>query len=346
MLKLSDYDYELPESLIAQKPANPRDSCRLLVLNRKTGEITDDVFKNLDQYLNSNDLLVFNNSRVIPARVFGKKESGGKVELLLLHEQEKNVWEALVRPGRRLNTGTKISLAVPNKTVQKGDFFCQIIGRNGNGTRIVQFSGCENVRDLLSVIGEIPLPPYIKHPECSPEDYQTIYSQIEGSVAAPTAGLHFTEGLMERLRALGVEFSEITLHIGWGTFRPVHSENILEHSMEKEWYSISNSAAEKINAAAREGRKMVAVGTTACRVLESFPPGEISAGSGFTNLFIYPGFQFKRVNALITNFHLPKSTLLMLVSAFAGHEQIFRAYQEAVRLKYRFYSFGDAMLIL
>jgi S-adenosylmethionine:tRNA ribosyltransferase-isomerase len=371
MLKLSDYDYFLPPELVAQNPVQPRDSCRLLILDRKTGSIEHDVFRNIGNYLSPKDLLVLNNTRVMPARVFGRKETGGRVELLLLNEKEKNLWETLVRPGRRLPTGTKILLyyeegkgdektqsdsSLPissrgqalseEKRAALTPISAEVVARNGNGTRIVQFSGCDNIRDLLPVVGEVPLPPYINQSNSSPEEYQTIYSREEGSVAAPTAGLHFTEDLMEELKAEGVNFSEITLHIGWGTFRPVHSENILDHQMEKEWYSISKSAAEQINQGKQEGKRIAAVGTTACRVLENFPFGEISAGSGFTNLFIYPGFEFKQVDSLITNFHLPKSTLLMLVSAFAGHEKILDAYKEAIRLHYRFYSFGDAMLIL
>lgn len=364
MQRLSDYDYELPPERIAQSPAVPRDSSRLLVLDRKTGGIKHESFGNIGNYLSSNDLLVTNNTRVMPARIFGKKASGGKVELLLLHENEKNLWECLVRPGRRLPTGTVLKMGtVPKQRLSRekelSPFSCfvvpaapahgvtaRIMSRAENGTRLVRFEGVADLRDYLRKLGEIPFPPYVTERTCDPEQYQTVYAKEEGSVAAPTAGLHFTESLLEDLRSRGVSIVEVTLHVGWGTFRPVRSETIADHVMEKEWYSILPESASLLNQAQRSGKRIVAVGTTACRVLESLPGDSVSPASGWTNLFIYPGFQFRRVDALITNFHLPRSTLLTLVCAFAGRDSILRAYQQAIEKGYRFYSFGDAMLIV
>lgn len=349
MLRLSDFNYNLPHEQIAQAPAVPRDASRLLVLNRSTGSISHDLFKNLGVHLDPNDLLVLNNSRVFPARVFGKKVSGGKVELLLLSEKEKNLWECLVRPGRRIPPATKIALN--GKGIQ-----AEVVSRAQNGMRLVRFHGVDNIKDHLKALGEIPFPPYIRDtprmgcvpnpPQVDPEQYQTVYAKSEGSVAAPTAGLHFTPELIDALRSKGISFVELTHHVGWGTFRPVRSEEITGHVMEKEWYSVSPEAAEAFNQAQKTGRRIVAVGTTSCRVLEGFPLEGFVPKSDWTNLFIYPGFVFKHAGGLLTNFHLPRSTLLMLVCAFAGQEPVFKAYEEAIKLGYRFYSFGDAMLIL
>lgn len=356
MLALSDYDYHLPDELIAQNPAVPRDACRLLALDRATGAIRHRAaFRDVLEHLGENDLLVINDTRVMPARLFGVKPTGGRVELLLLHEREENAWECLVRPGRRLPVGTVIELEAPaskngngngNGRAANGSLRGEITARSENGTRLVKFSAEKNLREILPSYGEIPFPPYVTDSTCDPVEYQTVYAKREGSVAAPTAGLHFTENLIDSLKAKGVGFAEVTLHVGWGTFRPVRADSIVEHKMEKEWYSVSEEAADAINRAASEKKRIVAVGTTACRVLESIPKGTVTPGSGWTDLFIYPGFEFKRVGGLITNFHLPKSTLLMLVSAFAGADNIRRAYVEAVKERYRFYSFGDAMLIL
>lgn len=326
-MKLSDFQYDLPPERIAQNPVTPRDACKLLILNRKTGEVRHDVFRNLPDYLFPDDLLVLNNTEVMPARLYGKKSSGGNVELLLLREIERNVWDCLVRPGRRLPVGTALEF---DRGVE-----AEIIDRSDNGTRRVRFFRTDDIRMDLPKIGEIPYPPYVKSFSSDPGTYQTVYAKESGSVAAPTAGLHFTPELLKRFNT-----AEITLHVGWGTFRPVKTENIVDHQMEKEWYSLNAEAAKKIQSA----KRIVAVGTTSCRVLEGLP--SIDPSSGWINLFIYPGFDFKRVDALITNFHLPGSTLLMLVCAFAGRDHMLHAYEEAIRKGYRFYSFGDAMLIL
>jgi S-adenosylmethionine:tRNA ribosyltransferase-isomerase len=261
------------------------------------------------------------------------------VELLLLHEKEVNLWECLVRPGRRLPPGAVIHFNGSGLTAE-------IVQREKNGSRTIKFLGVENIREHLNELGEIPFPPYVTQATCHPEAYQTVYAKHEGSVAAPTAGLHFTQELLQKLEASGIQLAEITLHVGWGTFKPVQTEDIAQHQMEKEWFSVSHESAEKIRETRKNGGRIVCVGTTSCRVLESFQEEEIKPKTDWTSLFIYPGFQFKFTDALITNFHLPKSTLLMLVSALAGRSLIFKAYDEAVRLRYCFYSFGDAMLIL
>jgi S-adenosylmethionine:tRNA ribosyltransferase-isomerase len=339
---LSSYDYPLDDSLIAQVPLADRDQARLMVLHRETGRIEHRVFSNLPGYLRSPDVLVVNNTRVIPARLQGRKiPGGGKIELLLLRAAAgPNHWEALVRGsvavGQRLEFG-------------KSDVFTAVVRRDlGDGRRVVEWPGAESVESLLARSGVLPLPPYIRR-DPTPEDwmgYQTVYAETKGSVAAPTAGLHFTEKLLDQIRARGVSVVSVTLHIGAGTFRPVRSEDIRDHRMDSEWYEISASAVETIEEARRMNGRVVAVGTTATRVLESAEAGRLKARSGWTDLFITPGYPFKNVDALITNFHFPKSTLLMLVSAFAGSENIKQAYADALQSRYRFLSFGDAMLIL
>lgn len=347
-LQLSDYDYLLPKDLIAQKPVEPRDSCRLLVINPENGAIEHRRFRDLMEILTPQDCLVLNNTRVMPARLFGKKPTGGNVELLLLHETDTNIWECLVRPGRRLEPGTRVNVNCHSEGTIHG-IEAEILRRGENGTRLVKFFSRENlnfnIRHRLPQIGKIPFPPYVKEPPLNDEEYQTVFSKVEGSVAAPTAGLHFTPSLLQALAAKSVTIAEITLHVGWGTFKLIQSETIENHRMDKEWYSISSEAAEIINTAQSQNKRIVAVGSTACRVLESLPAGPIQTATGWTNLFIYPGFRFKRTQALLTNFHLPRSTLFLLACAFANKEKMLNAYREAVKNQYRFYSFGDAMFI-
>lgn len=340
-MKLSDFDYDLPPKLIAQYPPPQRDRSRLLVLNRKEGEIEHRIFSQLSSYLNDGDLLVLNQTKVIPARLKGVKEgTGGKVELLLLNGVRENEWKVLVRPGRRVRPGTKISIG-------GGRLRAQITDGGQDGYRLVRFTAEGDFWQILQEVGEIPLPPYIKRkPE--PADklrYQTVYAQTEGAVAAPTAGLHFTKDLLGKIRAKGVKVGSLILHVGWGTFRPVKSEEITEHRMGSEYYRIPSDLCQEIEEAKSRGGKVYAVGTTTVRALESWGQ-EGNPREGWTSLFIYPSFDFRVVDGLITNFHLPRTTLLMLVSAFAGRERVLTAYAEAIRGGYRFYSYGDAMLIL
>ncbi|GAV23758.1 tRNA preQ1(34) S-adenosylmethionine ribosyltransferase-isomerase QueA [Carboxydothermus pertinax] len=338
-MELKDFDYYLPEELIAQTPLAQRDESRLMVLRRQTGEIEHDVFKNIKRYLRPGDLLVLNKTRVIPARLFGVREQGGEVEILLIKRLGITEWEVLVRPGRRARVGTRLIFA-PN--ILEGEIIAQTeVGR------IIKFSFQGVFEDVLNKLGETPLPPYIKEKLSDPERYQTVYAKEPGSAAAPTAGLHFTKELMADLKDHGVEITEVLLHVGLGTFKPVKTENILEHKMHEEYYEVEQEAANKINKAKDEGRRIIAVGTTVVRVLESVAKdGQVIPSKGYTDIFIYPGFQFQIIDGLITNFHLPKSTLIMLVSAFAGREKVLKAYETAVNLRYRFFSFGDAMLIL
>jgi len=340
--KLSSYDYPLDDSLIAQVPLAERDRARLMVLHRPTGRIEHRVFSDLPDYLRPSDVLVVNNTRVIPARLQGRKiPSGGKIELLLLRPADgQKEWEALVRGsaavGQRLEFG-------------EGDLITAVIRKDfGDGRKIVEWIGVEGIEAALERLGDPPLPPYIRRSPtpADREQYQTVYAATNGSVAAPTAGLHFTEPLLDRIRARGVTVVSVTLHIGSGTFRPVRCEDIRDHRMDSEWYEIGASAVEAIEETRRRNGRVIAVGTTATRVLESAESGRLKARSGWTDLFITPGYSFKAVDALVTNFHFPKSTLLMLVSAFAGTQNIKRAYDEAVCARYRFLSFGDAMLIL
>jgi len=343
-MKVSDFDYELPKELIAKFPVEPRDSSRLMVLHRNTGEIEHRIFRDIVEYLKPGDVLVINDTKVIPARLFGKLETGGKVELLLVRQPGLGIWEVMAKPARKLKEGKRIYFDEELEAIVKG--------YGGEGRRIVEFilKSNKDFMEKLEEIGHIPLPPYIEREE-KPEDrekYQTVFARKEGAVAAPTAGLHFTEELLQKLKDKGIIIKNITLHVGPGTFKPVKVENVEEHQMDYETYHVPEDTAAEINRAKEEGRRVIAVGTTVTRTLESAAEkdGKVKSGEGSTNLFIYPGYRFKVIDALITNFHLPRSTLLMLVSAFAGRERILNAYREAVKKGYRFYSYGDAMFIL
>ncbi|HAL61527.1 MAG TPA: tRNA preQ1(34) S-adenosylmethionine ribosyltransferase-isomerase QueA [Chloroflexi bacterium] len=336
-MKIEDFDYEIPPHLIAQHPLEPRDASRLMVISRAEGKIEDRRFRDIADYLRSGDLIVANDSRVIPARLLGHKvPTGGKVELLLTARRGDRLWEGLVR-GRKVRVGSEVEFGVPPSSVR-----AKVLEVTERG-RLFEF---DSPVDLCQ-LGEIPLPPYIHEPLKDGERYQTVYARQEGSVAAPTAGLHFTPQLMEKIRAKGVQFLFVTLHIGPGTFRPVRSEEVEEHALEAEYGELSSSVAEVLNRAREEKRRVIAVGTTAVRVLETaYREGQITPYKGWTDLYIYPGYRFQVVEALITNFHLPRSTLLLLVAAFAGKRLIDEAYQEAIKRGYRFYSFGDAMFIV
>ena len=338
-MKRSDFFYELPEELIAQDPLEDRSSSRLMKINRKTGEITHHVFKEIIEYLNPGDCLVINNTKVIPARLFGiKEETNAKIEILLLKRREDNIWEALVKPGRKAKEGTVL------------DFGGLMKGTGGGGAeegnRLIRFEYDGIFEEILDKLGQMPLPPYITHRLEDKNRYQTVYAVHEGSAAAPTAGLHFTKELLQAIKDKGVEIANVTLHVGLGTFRPVKADDILDHHMHSEYYQIEQSEADKINRAKESGNRVIAVGTTSVRTLESVAEnGRVKEKSGNTEIFIYPGYEFKIVDALITNFHLPESTLIMLVSAFAGKDKVMEAYKMAVEERYRFFSFGDAMFI-
>ena len=339
-MNLTEFYYDLPEELIAQVPIQKRDESRLMVLDRNNKTIEHKIFKDIIEYLKPGDCLVRNNTKVIPARIYGKKETGANVEFLLLNNIEGDVWEAIVRPGNKLHIGTKV-------TFGDGLLNAEILEVMEGGTRKIKFTYNGIFNEILDKIGLMPLPPYI-HEELKEKDrYQTVYAKYQGSAAAPTAGLHFTEELLEKIREKGVEIANVTLHVGIGTFRPVKVEKIEEHHMHSEHYYIKKEDAEKINNAKKNGGRIVSVGTTSCRVLESIADenGFVKEIEGDTSIFIYPGYKFKCIDALITNFHLPESTLLMLVSALAGKDYIMKAYKEAVEQKYRFFSFGDAMFI-
>jgi len=341
-MRVSDFYYKLPEELIAQEPIKERDSSRLLVLDKKSGEIRHEIFKDILKYFNSGDCLVLNNTRVIPARLLGEREdTGGKIEFVLLKRIEEDVWEVILKPGKRARPGARFVFG-------GGELKAEILQIVEEGNRLVRFEYSGIFENVLDRVGIVPLPPYITKKLDEPERYQTVYSKQNGSAAAPTAGLHFTQELMEKLQNKGVELAYITLHVGLGTFRPVKTEDIHQHKMHSEFYSIGEEACSKINCAKINGRKLAAVGTTSCRVLETVSSGEgmVKPGTGWTDIFIYPGYNFKCVDTIITNFHLPESTLIMLVSAFAGREKIMKAYAEAVKERYRFFSFGDAMLIM
>lgn len=340
-MKVKDFDFYLPEELIAQHPIEKRDEARLLVLDKKTGEIEDKIFKDILDYLTPNDCLVLNNTRVLPARLIGsKEETGGKMEFLLLKRKEKDVWETLVKPGKRAQIGARFIFG-------NGELKAEVIGMGEEGSRIVKFYYEGIFEEILDQLGQMPLPPYIKEKLDDKEMYQTVYSKEEGSAAAPTAGLHFTEELLEKIKEKGVKLAFLTLHVGLGTFRPVKVEDIQEHIMHSEYYKMDKETAKIINTAREKGGRVIAVGTTSCRTLETIGDieGKVKEQSGWTDIFIYPGYKYKVVDALITNFHLPQSTLLMLVSALAGRDNIMNAYNMAVEKEYRFFSFGDAMFI-
>lgn len=340
-LKTEAFDYELPESLVAQEPLTRRDDSRLLVLERNSGLLEHSCFRQLPRYLKKGDLLVLNDSRVFPARLLGKKERGGPVELFLLQQQENGDWQALCRPGKRAKPGAKLIFG-------DGELVAEVRHVTAAGERIVRMHGKKPLTELVSALGKVPLPPYIKKELHDAERYQTVYARKSGSVAAPTAGLHFTEEVFNELSRHGIAWTYLTLHVGPGTFRPVKTEYVTQHSMHKERYTLEPAVADQINDVKNRGSRVVAVGTTCCRVLETQGDerGKVHGGEGETDLYITPGYHFKVVDALITNFHLPRSTLLMLVSALAGREETLQAYAEAVKEGYRFYSFGDAMLII
>jgi len=340
-MKVSDFKYNLPEELIAQTPIEKRDESRLMVLNRKEQSIEHKTFKDILDYLKPGDVIVRNNTKVIPARLYGKKETGANVEFLLLNNIEGDIWESIVRPGNKLHVGTKVVFG-------DGLLEAEILEVMPGGTRKVIFKYKGIFNEILDKIGLMPLPPYI-HEELKERDrYQTVYAKYDGSAAAPTAGLHFTPELLQKIQEKGVKIANVTLHVGIGTFRPVKEEIVENHEMHSEHFYIKQEDADIINNAKKEGHRVIAVGTTSCRVLETIADedGFVKATEGDTKIFIYPGYKFKILDGLITNFHLPESTLLMLVSALAGREYIMKAYNEAVKEKYRFFSFGDAMVIL
>lgn len=340
-MKTSDFFYDLPQELIAQTPLEQRDSSRLLTLNKVTGEISHRHFYNIKDYLQPGDTLVLNDSRVLPARLYGKRNpTGGAVELLLLKDQGNNRCECLARPGRKLKPGALVSFG-------EGELEAEIIEDIGEGKKIVEFKYEGIFLEVLERLGKMPLPPYIKEELQNGERYQTVYSKHTGSAAAPTAGLHFTNELLQEIQDMGVNLAYVTLHVGLGTFRPVSAEDILDHEMHSEFCMISKETAELLNNTRQSGHRIICVGTTSCRTLESFAneDGTFEERSGWTQIFIYPGYHFKAMDALITNFHLPESTLVMLVSAFAGKENVLGAYRTAVEERYRFFSFGDAMFL-
>lgn len=341
MLKKEDFFFNLPEDQIAQDPLEDRSSSRLLVLDKNTGETAHHVFREIPDFLKAGDCLVINDTKVIPARLIGEKEStGGKVEVLLLKRKENDIWETLVKPGKKMKPGARVSFG---GGLLKGE----VIDVVDEGNRLIHFEYQGIFEEILDQLGQMPLPPYITHQLEDKNRYQTVYAKHSGSAAAPTAGLHFTPELLEKIKAMGVEIAHVTLHVGLGTFRPVKVDNILEHHMHSEFYRIEASEAEKINRAKDGGHRVICVGTTSCRTIESAADesGHLKECSGWTEIFIYPGYKFKVLDCLITNFHLPESTLIMLVSALAGREHVLAAYEEAVKKGYRFFSFGDAMFI-
>ena len=341
-MNVKDFYFELPQELIAQDPLEDRAASRLLVLDKKTGDITHRGFRDVLEYLHPGDCLVINDTKVIPARLYGvKRDTGAKIEILLLKRREKDVWETLVKPGKKAKPGTVLDFGdgILTGTVEE---------TVDEGNRLIRFSYEGIFEEILDRLGQMPLPPYITHQLKDKNRYQTVYAKHDGSAAAPTAGLHFTKELLKEIQDKGVEIAHVTLHVGLGTFRPVKVENVQDHHMHSEFYIVEESEAEKINRAKQAGRRVVCVGTTSCRTVESASTEEglVKAGTGWTDIFIYPGYRFKVLDALITNFHLPESTLVMLVSALAGREHILHAYEEAIKERYRFFSFGDAMLIL
>lgn len=340
-MKTSDFKFDLPQELIAQVPIEDRASSRLMVLDKETGNIEHKVFRDIIEYLNPGDCLVLNNTRVIPARLIGEKlEAGGKIEFLLLKRTEEDTWQALVKPGKRAKVGTKFSFG-------NGKLIGEVVDLSDEGSRIIKFHYDGIFEEILDELGNMPLPPYITARLDEKERYQTVYSKHNGSAAAPTAGLHFTEELLNKIKEKGVDIAFVTLHVGLGTFRPVKVEDVLNHKMHSEYYMVSQEAADKINRAKENGKNVICVGTTSCRTIESAcnEDGKMKETSGWTEIFIYPGYKFKVLDKLITNFHLPESTLIMLVSAICGKDNVLNAYNEAVKERYRFFSFGDAMII-
>ncbi len=337
MYRLKDYDYDLPKELIAKYPVEPRDSCRLMVLNRKDRTVQHKIFRDIVEFFNKGDLLILNDTKVIPARLIGQKKTGAKIEIFLLRKIEGRYWETLIKNLKRLKEGNLVKIS--------NDFFAKLVEKKKNGIAVVELIG-DDIDKLIHKYGHIPLPPYIdrEDEEKDRDYYQTVFAKKEGSVASPTAGLHFTQNLLKELEKKGVNIKYITLHVGIGTFKPITSENIKEHKMHEEFYTIPPDTLEAVHKALEEGKNIFAVGTTVVRTLETY--GETGKSEGFSNLYIYPPYKFKIVNKMITNFHLPKSTLLLLVSAFAGREFILEAYKTAVEKRYRFFSYGDAMLIL
>ena len=340
-MRRQDFSFDLPQELIAQDPLKDRAGSRLLVLDKETGAVSHHVFREIKEYLHPGDCLVLNDTKVIPARLIGSKiGTDAKIEILLLKRKEDNIWETLVKPGKKAKPGARISFG-------DGLLVGEVVDVVEEGNRLVRFTYDGIFEEILDRLGQMPLPPYITHQLEDKNRYQTVYAKHSGSAAAPTAGLHFTPEILEEIKAKGVEIASVTLHVGLGTFRPVKVDNILEHHMHSEFYQIEESEAEKINRAKTAGGRIICVGTTSCRTIESAADGDgyLRAGSGWTDIFIYPGYRFKILDCLLTNFHLPESTLLMLVSALAGREHVLAAYEEAVRERYRFFSFGDAMLI-
>lgn len=341
-MKRQDFYYDLPEELIAQDPLEERSSSRLLVLDKESGRISHHIFREITDYLEPGDCLVINDTKVIPARLIGEKEgSGAKIEILLLKRKEDRIWETLVRPGKKAKVGAKICFG-------GGLLVGEVVGIAEEGNRLIQFTYEGIFEEILDRLGQMPLPPYITHQLEDKNRYQTVYAKNTGSAAAPTAGLHFTPELLSKIEEKGIQIAEVTLHVGLGTFRPVKADEITDHHMHSEFYQIDEAAADKINHAKEQGHRVICVGTTSCRTIESAADeaGYVKAGSGWTDIFIYPGYRFKTLDALITNFHLPESTLIMLVSALAGRENVLAAYEEAVKEKYRFFSFGDAMFVV
>lgn len=341
-MDVKDFDYDLPEELIAQDPLEDRSSSRLMVLDKKTGDIEHKIFRDVVDYLQPGDCLVLNNTKVIPARLFGVKEgTEAKIEILLLKRKENDIWETLVKPGKKCKPGVKISFG-------EGLLTGEVLEVVEDGNRLIQFHYDGIFEEILDQLGQMPLPPYITHQLKDKNRYQTVYAKYDGSAAAPTAGLHFTPELLKEIEEKGIDIARVTLHVGLGTFRPVKVDEITDHHMHSEFYQVDEEAAKKINRAKDSGHRVICVGTTSCRTIESAADetGHLKPTSGWTEIFIYPGYKFKILDGLITNFHLPESTLIMLVSALAGREHVLAAYEEAVREKYRFFSFGDAMLII
>lgn len=341
-MDVKDFYYDLPQELIAQDPLEDRSGSRMLVLGKEDGSIRHEIFRSITHYLHAGDCLVINNTKVIPARLFGEREgTGAAIEILLLRRRENDIWETLVKPGKKAKTGTKIVFG-------GGLLTGEVVDVVEDGNRLIQFTYEGIFEEILDRLGQMPLPPYITHTLKDKNRYQTVYAKYDGSAAAPTAGLHFTPELLDEIRAMGVKIAEVTLHVGLGTFRPVKAAQVQDHHMHSEYYEVTAEAAACINGTRQSGGRVVAVGTTSCRTLESAAAedGSLTAKSGWTDIFIYPGYKFKVIDALVTNFHLPESTLVMLVSALAGRDHIMNAYAEAVKERYRFFSFGDAMLIL